>query len=115
MTQKKRQRWMKRADDAFSKYIRSRGYCQSDRTSHAGNLQCAHIVPRTYKTVRTDERNALCLCAGCHTYFTHRPLEWRTFIDIEYPDLLSELEADALSYRKVDWKEQAEYWETRVD
>jgi len=114
MTQKKRQRWMKRADAAFGIHIRSRGACQSDRPSHAGNLQCAHIISRSYKTIRTDERNALCLCAGCHTYYTHRPLEWEDWINQTYPGLWADLRTTALTYEPVDWKTQAELWESRL-
>lgn len=106
---------MKRADTAFSQHIRSRGVCESDRDTHKGNLQCAHIISRSYRVIRTDQRNALCICAGCHTYFTHRPLEWRRFIDRTYPGLWDELTHLALTYVPVDWKSQAEYWTSRVD
>ncbi len=105
---------MKRADTAFGKVVRSVGYCQSDRTDHKGNLQCAHIISRDYKRIRTDRRNALCLCAGCHMYYTHRPLEWRQWIDTTYPGLWDELTALALTYEKVDWKSEAVKWEEEV-
>jgi hypothetical protein len=113
VTQKKRRNYMKRADDAFSAHIRSRGYCESDRERHAGVLQCAHIITRSYKSIRTDERNALCLCQGCHTYYTHSPLEWEAFIERVYPGLRDELRDKALRYERVDWKSESEYWQSR--
>lgn len=67
---------VERADKLFSGLIRSHGGCQSGRDSHLGVLQCAHGFSRSYKAVRWDERNAWSLCAGCHVYFTHHPLEW---------------------------------------
>lgn len=101
---------MKKADTAFGVWVRSRGVCESDRPSHAGNLQCAHIISRSYKATRTDERNALCLCQGCHLYYTNHPLEWRVFIDATRPGLWDELSAKALAYEKVDWKSEAARW-----
>ncbi len=105
---------MTRADTAFSVWVRSRGVCESDRDSHTQNLQCAHIISRSYRVIRTDQRNALALCQGCHTYYTHRPLEWRKFIDRTYPGLWDELTHLALTYVKVDWKSQAEFWEAKT-
>ena len=111
---KKKARWMQRADTAFSKVVREVGYCESDRETHKGVLQCAHIIGRSYKTIRVDRRNALCLCAGCHMYFTHHPLEWRQWIDETRPGLWAELNAEALAYAAVDWKSESVYWESQV-
>ncbi len=105
---------MKRADTAFGKHVRARGVCESDRDSHTGVLQSTHIISRSYKVIRTDERNALSMCSGCHLYFTNRPLEWRAFIDRTYPGLWDELTQLALTYVPVDWKGQAEYWEAKT-
>ena len=112
--QKKRRNWMKRADTAFGAHVRARGVCESDRETHKGVLQCAHVISRSYKVIRTDHRNALSMCSGCHLYFTNRPLEWRAFIDRTYPGLWDELTHLALSYVKVDWKAQAEFWEAKT-
>ena len=101
---------MARADDAFGIVVRSVGYCESDRPEHKGNLQCAHLISRSYKVIRTDQRNALCLCAGCHMYYTNHPLEWRQFIEGRTPGLWDVLSAKALAYEQVDWKSEAEYW-----
>ena len=63
-------------DRLFSLKIRERGECESGRPNHAGGHQCAHGFSRRYQTVRWNETNAWCLCAGCHTFYTHHPIEW---------------------------------------
>jgi hypothetical protein len=67
-----------KADALFSKLIRSRGYCQ--RCGKTRDLQCAHIIGRSYNATRTMEKNAWCLCAGCHLTTTHRREEHFAFI-----------------------------------
>jgi len=110
---KKRQNYMKRADQAFSKYIRLRdGKCQACGATEY--LQCAHIITRSYKAIRVVEDNAVALCRSCHVKFTHRPLEWREWVEDHYPGRWEALKAEALKYSKVDWKFQARYWTERV-
>lgn len=104
---KPKQDYMKQADVLFSRFIRERdGTCQAAGVGPdcSGNLQCAHIISRSYKSIRTDERNALCLCAAHHTYYTHRPLEWEDWVRESFGTLWDELRAEALEYRTVDWK-----------
>jgi hypothetical protein len=68
---------MKRKADALAgALVRARGACESGRPEHSGPLQWAHGVSRSYRAVRWDLRNGFCLCAGCHAFFTYRPLEW---------------------------------------
>lgn len=64
------------ADRLFSLAVRAPGVCTLNNAACSGNLQCAHGFSRRYKNVRWDRRNAWPLCAGHHTYFTHRPIEW---------------------------------------
>lgn len=65
-----------KADRLFSEHIRRRdGGCVAEG-EHAGALQCAHIFSRRYSAIRWDTRNAVALCAGHHTFWTLRPLEW---------------------------------------
>lgn len=59
-----------KATKLHAEVVRSRGRCQ--RCGSTSNLQCAHIIPRRYNAVRTDEQNAWALCAGCHL----RTTEW---------------------------------------
>lgn len=100
---KKRQNYMRQADALFSKFIRERdGRCQACGT--ADNLQCAHIISRSYKAIRTHQWNAVALCRGCHVRFTHRPLEWEDFVESRWPGRWVMLRELALSYERVDWK-----------
>lgn len=87
-------------DRLFSRLIRSAGYCYRCSSTH--QLQCAHIVSRSYLSVRWNRKNALCLCSSCHVFFTYHPLEWSFFIDYEFPGRFAELRELALSYQKVD-------------
>ena len=103
---KRRTNYMKRADVLFSQKIRARGECESDRPNHSGMLQCAHIIGRGYKSIRTNELNALCLCQGCHLFYTHRPLEFRQWIEGQFPGRWDELTVEALRYERVDWKSE---------
>ena len=105
---------MKKADSGFSQYIRDRdGVCMAD-PPHAGNLQCAHIISRSYKSIRTVPENAVALCAKHHMYFTHHPLEWREWVDERHPGLWDKLTHAALSYDRVDWKAEAEHYSQMV-
>jgi hypothetical protein len=99
---------MHQADVLFSKVVRSRGYCESDRPNHSGNLQCAHIISRSYKAVRTDESNGLCLCQGCHMYFTHHPLEFEIWVSTKWPARWETIRGQALMYDRIDWKFEVE-------
>jgi len=67
-----------KCDILFSKIVRSRGFCRKCGTRK--QLQCAHIVSRSYKVTKWNLDNAFCLCKSCHTYFTWRPLEWDIFV-----------------------------------
>jgi hypothetical protein len=42
--------------------------------------------------------------------FTHRPLEWREWVEERFPGRWDELKEQALRYEKVDWKREAKYW-----
>lgn len=91
-----------KADKYFSLLIRSRGACQA--CGKTLNLQCAHIISRRYSHTRCVERNALCLCAGCHHYYTDHPAEFGTlvltFMDAHEYDALTQL---SQLTGKVDW------------
>lgn len=85
---KRRANRTKGCDTIFGRIIRSRGACENcGRTT---GLQAAHGFSRRYRAVRWDERNCFCLDAGCHLYYTMRPLEWddwmreRLGIDLYY-------------------------------
>ena len=69
----------RQADKLFSLIVRSARKC-AEIGCASQTLQCAHIVSRSYRSVRWSEDNAVALCAGCHVYYTHHPLEWEQFV-----------------------------------
>lgn len=70
----------KRADVLFSKLVRARGRCEKCGESRYDLLQTAHIASRRFSATRCDPQNALCLCAGCHHYFTDHPVEFGRWV-----------------------------------
>lgn len=97
----------KRADDLFSKLIRSRGSCQACGTT--STLQCAHIRSRHYNNTRTDLENALCLCAGCHFYYTGNPLLFAQFIKARLGvDVYDSLVRKSQENKKMNWAAEVE-------
>lgn len=100
---KPKQDWMRQADMLFSRLIRERDGCCVRCNSTTG-LQCAHIISRSYKSIRTHDDNAVALCQSCHVFFTHRPLEWIDFIEALFPGRYAVLRRLALRGDKVDWE-----------
>lgn len=96
-----RKQLIKKLDDLIGKKVRARGQCARD--GKITNLQWAHIVSRSYHKVRWLEDNALCLCRGCHFYFTNHPVEFARFV-VEKIGLIryEELKELATSYEKQD-------------
>src|SRR3990167_10281304 len=91
------------ADELFSKIIRSKGFCE--RCGKKENLQCAHILSRSYRQVRWDFGNAFCLCNGCHVYFTHHPIEFEEFVITKIgQNAYQTLRKRARDYKKIDYK-----------
>ena len=91
------------ADRLFSLQVRAVGYCENDTDRHNGNLQCAHGFSRSYKATRWDRRNGFCLCAGCHVFYTHHPIEWAEWMLDRLGDrTLKELRELALTHRTPD-------------
>lgn len=108
-----RRNYMAQADALFSKFIRTRdGRCVECGTTEF--LQCAHIISRSYKTIRVDPDNAVALCRAHHTYFTHHPLEWELWVEARFPGRLVRLRAKALTHDKVDWKAEVEWLKREV-
>lgn len=101
---------LKQADTLFSILVRQRdGACiRCGKRGYDGtkNLQCHHLISRTYRKVRFDFRNGHAVCKGCHMFLTHHPLENEEFaIEILGEETWAELRAIArdTSY-KVDLK-----------
>ena len=94
----------KRLDLLFSKIIRDANQCHRCLKYGVKNLQCAHLISRSYRQTRWNAENAICLCSGCHMYFTHHPLEWEEYINQVFPGRLQRLKRQALKYSKLDHK-----------
>jgi hypothetical protein len=105
-----------KADKIFSLAIRSIGYCEACKRRE--NLQCAHIMSRRYSKVRCDTRNAFCLCAGCHIYYTQNPYEFARFIDTtwarKYVDDVRAI-GHSVTAPKTDWLERVEFLKPIVE
>lgn len=106
---KPRQNYRQQADRIFSKFVRERdGECQAKDQLFPckGNLQCAHVLPRRYATVRCDPFNAIALCASHHIYWTHRPIEFEDWVKAKYPGRWEALRRKAVFGGRVVWKDE---------
>lgn len=105
MTEKKR--WKDKCDALFSKIVRRVGFCIETKVKY--NLQCAHIVSRSYHATAWDLDNAVCLFKNRHCYYTHHPVEWENFVNETIgEEKHKELKKRALNYKAMklsDYKE----------
>ena len=70
-------------------------------------IQCAHIISRSVSATRTDERNAVALCASCHWKQSKNPLVWARWIEEELgKEHLDDLLERGVPGVKVDWEEE---------
>lgn len=86
----------RKLDSVVSRITRSIGVCVKCGNADYSKLQCAHIYSRTYRSVRWDLKNVLCLCASCHFYFHKNPIEFGDFVK----NYLGEYEYIQLSNRR---------------
>ena len=60
-------------------FARDRHQCM--RCGKGTRLQCCHVYSRRYRALRWNLLNLMTLCAGCHLWWHHRPLDamkwWR--------------------------------------
>jgi hypothetical protein len=79
-------------------------------------IQCAHIVSRSVSATRTDERNAVALCASCHWKQGKNPIIWARWIEAElgtaHIDDLIERGVPGVS---VDWASEVERLQSALD
>lgn len=77
---------IKKLDALFSLRVRERdGVCLV--CGKTENLQCAHLISRTYKHLRWDERNAITLCYKHHIHWAHKePLEFAAWVEEKLPE-----------------------------
>lgn len=98
-----------KATKLHSLIVRSVGRCE--RCNSTLNLQCAHIIRRTYSATRTDETNGWCLCAKCHFRLDNAADEFMCFvvatIGMDEFDRLKRKALDGVG-KKFDWEAELE-------
>lgn len=70
----------RRLDKVVSEIVRKRGKCERCG-SVDGTLQCCHIFSRTYRNLRWDLDNLLCMCASCHFFCHKNPIAFVRFVE----------------------------------
>ena len=79
-------------------------------------IQCAHIISRSVSATRTDERNAVALCASCHWKQSKNPLLWARWLEAELGrDHLDDLLERGVPGVKVDWEAEVERLTVAID
>lgn len=102
-----------KATQLHAQIIRSTGRCENcGKGPEYVQLQCAHIISRRFSHTRTDLRNAFCLCAACHRYYTDYPREFSRFITKTwaqefYDDVLLPLSRERLA--KLNWQDRLDF------
>ena len=103
---KARTRLMHQADAAFSQVVKWRDGHTCERCESDYQPECAHLITRDYKAVRTSLQNAVTLCRTCHAWFTHHPVEWENWLEDKWPGRLQQVKTRALKYERVDWQQE---------
>ena len=90
-------------------------WCGS-RREDGKQIQCAHIISRSVSATRTDERNALALCASCHWKQSKNPLVWARWLEDELGrDHLDDLLSRGVPGVKVDWESEVSRLKLAID
>ena len=79
-------------------------------------IQCAHIISRSISATRTDEKNAVALCASCHWKQSKNPLVWARWLEDELGrEHLDDLLERGVSGVKVDCGSEVERLQSIID
>lgn len=81
--------YKKRADKAFSLFIRRRDNftCFTcDLVGNNRNIQCGHFIPRQYGWTRYDERNNNAQCYACNMLYNGQAAEYALRLQKKYGD-----------------------------
>lgn len=54
--------------------------------------------------IRADPQNSVVLCAGCHVFYTHRPVEWGDWVEGKFPGRLDYLKSLIRKGYKPDYE-----------
>tara|TARA_Y100000004_G_scaffold111107_1_gene124729 strand:+ start:12018 stop:12398 length:381 start_codon:yes stop_codon:yes gene_type:complete len=86
------------------------------RKEDGKQIQCAHIISRSISATRTDERNAVALCASCHWKQTKNPLVWARWIEEELgKEWLDDLLERGVPGVKINWHDEVIRLESTLD
>lgn len=111
------------ADEAFSWYVRLRDKicqrCESEVSLNPKGLpnshHASHFQGRGDENTRFDEENVICLCHGCHAYFTARPSEHTAWqVERIGQEKVDELVLRSHMYKKKDREMMKLYWRQRL-
>jgi len=99
--------YTKKLDALISQKVRSIGTCQRCGNKK-GQMQCAHIISRTNRTLRWDLNNVLCLCPTCHFWAHQDPLGFTQLVQEFFPERYGYLWAhkDTLTQRSAKGLEE---------
>lgn len=99
-------KFKRKADKLLSIFIRSLDHCERcSATRNQAQLQTAHIYSRGNLRLRYDIQNVLCLCAKCHMWAHHEPLEFAIFLQQAYPERITYLRKHKDEYKKMTVKD----------
>jgi hypothetical protein len=76
--------------------------CQ--RCAKRENSQWCHVSSRRYVSLRWRLENSLRLCAGCHLWWHHRPLEAVAWFEQAFPKRAKEVRLMSMCPQRVDLK-----------
>ena len=79
------------------------------RCGRSENGQWCHILSRRYHSARWRLENSLRLCAGCHLWWHHQPLQAVRWFEQKYPDRAKVLHGITTFPQKVDLKLEHAY------
>lgn len=109
-----------KATKLHSLYVRTRDkficrWCGASKKD-GKQIQCAHIISRSVSATRTDERNAVALCASCHWKQSKNPILWSRWIEEELgSDHIDDLIERGVPGVAVDWSAEVVRLQSALD
>jgi hypothetical protein len=109
-----------KATKLHSLYVRTRDnftcrWCGATKDD-GKQIQCAHILSRSISATRTDENNAVALCASCHWKQSKNPLVWARWLEDELGrEALDHLLEIGVPGVKVDWDAEVKRLQIALD
>lgn len=93
--------YKKECDRQMSVLVRSKDRCEKcGNTSFNSTLQHAHVVGRGNMTLRWDIINGMCLCASCHLWWHHEPIDSGVWFRQRFPERMEYLDVARLKFTK---------------